>query len=71
MIASTQIFDRTLVDTVIKQNINPIEVSEAATLLVASTVLDLPVQELVTTNHLDRLARLHPLLFGDAAPSVA
>eukprot|EP00012_Vannella_robusta_P013716 CAMPEP_0206209744 /NCGR_PEP_ID=MMETSP0166-20121206/17093_1 /ASSEMBLY_ACC=CAM_ASM_000260 /TAXON_ID=95228 /ORGANISM="Vannella robusta, Strain DIVA3 518/3/11/1/6" /LENGTH=500 /DNA_ID=CAMNT_0053631203 /DNA_START=92 /DNA_END=1594 /DNA_ORIENTATION=+ len=44
--------DQTLMDTIIKDNINPIEKIERSTLIVASTIQQVPPAQLLTPDHL-------------------
>ena len=48
---ATHCFDETLMDTVVKANVNPIERVEASMLLTASTILGRPVKDLVKQAH--------------------
>lgn len=63
MLAATHCFDETLVDTVIQQNVNPIEKVERSTLIVASTLHEKPASELVRPGVLERVKTASPNLF--------
>lgn len=62
IIAATHCFAESLVDTVVQNNVNPIEKVERSTLIVASTLLELGPLEFVKREHHDRLRALFPLL---------
>ena len=67
VIASTHCFDKTVTETVIQDNTNPIERVEQSTLIMASTVHQQPVKALVNQVSAGRLAAIAPQLM-DAAP---
>merc|ERR1712137_796903 len=60
VLASTHCFDQTLMDTIIKDNINPIEKLERSTLIVASTIQQVSPDELLIPEHLDRIKQISP-----------
>jgi hypothetical protein len=64
VIAATHCFDKSLMNTVIQDNINPIEKVERSTLIVSTTIHDKPAIELVKQDQLDRVRTYSPLLFG-------
>jgi hypothetical protein len=47
VVASVHMFDNTLMDTIVQENVNPIEKIELSSLVMASVVLDSSVEELV------------------------
>jgi len=63
-LAATHSFEKSLMDTVIKDNVNPIEKAERSTLIVATTVHGKPAIELVKTEQLERVSTYSPALFG-------
>jgi len=63
-LAATHSFERGLMDTLIKDNVNPIEKVERSTLIVATTVHNKPAAELVKPEHLERVSTYSPALFG-------
>ena len=67
VLVATHCFDTTLIDTVIQKNVNPIEKVERSVLMVASTVMQQPVEALVRPNQLARLQETSPVLFGGGA----
>jgi hypothetical protein len=67
VLVATHCFDMTLIDTVIQKNVNPIEKVERSVLIVASTVMQAPVEALVRPNQLARLQETSPVLFGGGA----
>eukprot|EP01063_Lacrimia_lanifica_P013502 TRINITY_DN20147_c0_g1_i1.p1 TRINITY_DN20147_c0_g1~~TRINITY_DN20147_c0_g1_i1.p1 ORF type:complete len:891 (+),score=297.58 TRINITY_DN20147_c0_g1_i1:57-2675(+) len=62
VVTATHCFDKTLVDTVIQNNVNPVEKVERSVLVVASAVHGVPVADLVTPGHAERLSELCPQL---------
>jgi len=63
VIAATHCFDKTLVNTVIQKNVNPIERVERSTLIMASTIHGVLVSDLVVGNQVNRLQGITPTLF--------
>jgi len=47
LVCATHCFEKNVMETVIQDNINPIEKLEMSTLLIASTILDTPAQNLI------------------------
>ena len=68
VIAATHCFDKTLLDTVIEQNVNPIEKVERSVVIVATTVHRQPAAALLMDDQRERVLRLSPGL-GDATTS--
>jgi len=67
LICATQEFEKTVMETVIQDNINPIEKIEVSTLLMASTILGLPPKDLVRSGtDRKRLEKSFPMLLHDA-----
>merc|ERR1719498_1387900 len=64
VIAATHCFDKALIDTVIQDNVNPIEKVERSILIMASTVKKEPVESLVNADQVERLRRFAPSLFN-------
>ncbi len=54
------------VDTVVQDNINPIEKAERSLLIMATTLHRVPAAALVNAEHVQRLAALTPGLFPQA-----
>mmetsp|Transcript_9281 Transcript_9281/g.29472 ORF Transcript_9281/g.29472 Transcript_9281/m.29472 type:complete len:1028 (+) Transcript_9281:35-3118(+) len=69
VVAATHAFDQSLLNTVIQQNVNPIEKLERSSLLVATTIHDAPAGRLLRDKVRERVARFAApeLLGGDAA----
>lgn len=67
VIAATHCFDKTLVDTVIQDNVNPIEKVERSVMIVATTVHGRPAAELLAADQRERFLALSPRL---ASPSL-
>lgn len=63
MLAATHCFDKSLVDTVVRDNVNPIEKVERSLLIVASTVQDAPAVDLVKEDQLERVKTYSSILF--------
>ena len=62
IIAVTHRFAKSLVDTVVRDNLNPIEKVERSSLIVASTIHGQPIAQLVQSDQLERLLLHSPLL---------
>eukprot|EP00339_Tiarina_fusa_P009138 CAMPEP_0117016294 /NCGR_PEP_ID=MMETSP0472-20121206/12863_1 /TAXON_ID=693140 ORGANISM="Tiarina fusus, Strain LIS" /NCGR_SAMPLE_ID=MMETSP0472 /ASSEMBLY_ACC=CAM_ASM_000603 /LENGTH=783 /DNA_ID=CAMNT_0004720297 /DNA_START=223 /DNA_END=2574 /DNA_ORIENTATION=+ len=63
VLATTHTFDKTLMHTVIEDNINPIEKVERSMLIVASTIQEEDPALLVKPEHLERVKNASPMLF--------
>jgi len=63
IMGATHRFEDTLMDTLVKGNINPIEKVERSLLIMASTLHNLPPASLVQKDRLARLTELTPSLF--------
>ena len=63
IVAATHRFDRTLMETVIRDNINPIEKLERSSLVVASTVHGRVAAELLQSSQVARIEGCSPMLF--------
>lgn len=66
MIVATHHFDKSVMNTVLQDNINPIEKLERSTLIMGSTIQRVPVSELVLESQLERLGHLSPKLLLDS-----
>jgi hypothetical protein len=64
VLAATHCFDKNLIDTVIKDNVNPIEKVERSTLIVATTIHNKPAAQLVKPDQYERVSTYSPVLFG-------
>uniref|UniRef100_A0A7S2RJ65 Uncharacterized protein n=1 Tax=Mucochytrium quahogii TaxID=96639 RepID=A0A7S2RJ65_9STRA len=64
IVAATHCFDETVIDTVVKQNQNPIESIERSSLIVASTIQDTPVASLLAPSASKRIRLASPQLFN-------
>jgi hypothetical protein len=72
VIAATHCFTKSLVQTIVAENMNPIEKVERSTLIVASTIHnDTPAANLVKPEQLERVSTYSPKLFVDAAAAPA
>ena len=63
VMGATHTFDESLIDTVVTNNMNPIEKSERSMLIMASTLHNRPAYQLVRGEHLARLTENTPALF--------
>ncbi len=74
VIAATHCFDRTLMDTVIQDNVNPIEKLERSLMIVGTTIHRLDATELLAEDQRERFFASSPKLadpkraLGDGAP---
>ena len=64
VVATTHCFALSLINTLIKDNVNPIEKVERSSILVASAVHDQPPSDLINYDQLKRLEKSSPLLFN-------
>lgn len=63
MVANNHCFAKSLVNTIVQDNVNPIEKVERSLLIVASALHQQPVEALVKPEQVDRLRELNPQLF--------
>eukprot|EP00039_Didymoeca_costata_P032748 m.39240 g.39240 ORF g.39240 m.39240 type:complete len:922 (-) comp9523_c1_seq2:101-2866(-) len=63
ILAATHCFDKTLIDSVIQGNINPIEKVERSSLIVASAIHGTKPADMVQASQLDRVSGFSPKLF--------
>ncbi len=67
VIAATHSFDKTLLETVIQQNVNPVEKVERSLMILASTIHRQPVAELLADEQKERFATYSPKLLPPAS----
>jgi len=67
VIAATHCFDKTLMNTLIQDNINPIEKVERSALIVASTIHDCEPQDLLAVDQVERVGTYSPMLIDNVA----
>jgi hypothetical protein len=65
LVAVTHKFDRSVMETVIEENINPIEKLERSLLIVQSAIHGLPVQKLLKKDMESKISKHSPMLFND------
>jgi hypothetical protein len=65
VIAATHCFDRSLMDTVVQRNVNPIEKVELVSMLMATTIHKERVESLVKPEQLSRVTELSTLLTNE------
>lgn len=63
VIAATHTFTKSVVNTVIEDNINPIEKVERSNLILATTVHNRQASEILSPTHVSRVATFSPQLF--------
>merc|ERR1711998_737145 len=63
VIASTHCFDKTVVDTVIQNNDNPIEQLERSLLIMSSTIQNKNILNLIKNSEINRIKKVSPMLF--------
>lgn len=72
VVAATHCFQRTVLETLVKENVNPIEAMERSSLVMASVTHDQSVAALVQEEHQARLEAASPMLFdGSVLPALA
>jgi len=63
VLAATHCFDKTILETVIQENVSPIEKVERSTLIMASTIHRMPPAALMQPTQLARVQGMSPMLF--------
>ena len=63
-IAATHCFDKSLMDTIILDNVNPIEKVQRSLLIVSQTIHDAPLQSLIKSDQLESVQESSPGLFS-------
>lgn len=69
IIASTHCFDKSLMETVIQDNVNPIEKVERSSLIVASTIHNVAPMSLISAEQVERVGNFSPMLLLDGQKS--
>lgn len=67
VLAATHLFDQTLMNTVIQQNVNPIEKVERSLLILATTIQNKSASELLREDQIERLKTYSPTLFKEGS----
>ena len=62
VIAATHCFDKSLMDTVVQGNVNPIERVERSALIMASTIHEMSAADLISENERSRVLTYSPQL---------
>jgi len=71
IIAATHCFDKTLMNTLVQDNINPVEKVERSALILASTVHNRRPAELLQPDQLQRVATYSPMLIDHSEQEAA
>jgi len=69
VVAATHCFDKTVTETIVQDNVNPIDKVERSTLIMATTVHQQPASALIRDAHLARVTATSPALFLNDAPA--
>lgn len=69
ILAATHSFDSTLMDTIVQNNVNPIEHVERSSLIMASSIFHLPAADLVLPSQLSRVSMHSPQLIKNGNSS--
>lgn len=67
VVAATHCFDKTVTETVVQDNVNPIDKVERSTLIMATTVHQQPVSAIVQQAQCSRIRDISPQLFLEDA----
>ena len=70
IVAATHTFDKSLIDTVVQDNVNPVVKVERSSLIMAGTVHGCSAEELVAAPQLAKVQAASPMLFADAEASL-
>lgn len=65
IVAATHTFDKSVTETVVRDNVNPLDRVERSTLILASTVHGVPPKALLRPSELPRVSRASPILFEE------
>jgi len=68
VIAATHCFDKTLMNTIVQDNVNPIEKVERSSLIVASTIQRVTPAQLLANDQVERVATYSPMLIESVNP---
>lgn len=63
IVAATHCFDESVTETIVKENVNPIEKVERSTLIMASTIHEQPVAALIQEGQYTRVKDVSPVFF--------
>eukprot|EP01036_Dinobryon_divergens_P035624 gene35624-46204_t len=65
VLASSHSFDKTIMDTIVQENVNPIERVERSLLIMSSVIHRKNASEMVSEDQIDRLKLYSPMLFEE------
>lgn len=63
VIASTHMFDKSVFDTLVEDNVNPIDRMEKSEVIVATTIYGKSASEILKPNEAARIQKAHPEIF--------
>mmetsp|Transcript_43764 Transcript_43764/g.103411 ORF Transcript_43764/g.103411 Transcript_43764/m.103411 type:complete len:974 (+) Transcript_43764:105-3026(+) len=69
VVAATHCFDRTVIETVVRDNVNPIVKVERSSLIMASTIHQVEASAMIQDSQLPRIAAASPQLFQPEQPA--
>jgi hypothetical protein len=65
VLCATHCFDKSLMNTLIQDNVNPIEKVERSSLIMASTIHQLPPSEMILQSRIENVKEYSPMLFNN------
>ena len=69
LVTATHVFDRSVLETLVQRDVNPLERLEQSMLIMLQTLHEKPLQNLVSPHFKPALMEHHPYLFMDDADS--
>jgi len=67
MVCATHCFDKVLMDTLVKDNVNPIEKLERSVVIMATTIHQKNAEQLIQDDQYERLGLYSPSLFSHSS----
>ena len=65
VLCATHCFDKSLMNTIVQNNVNPIEKIERSSLIMASTIHQLPASAMIKADRVEDVKKYSPMLFRD------